>query len=292
MSGVDAMRILPMSQDAITVRLDRVRRRISRAFLIALSVMALPGLLASLSRIGDIGFQPVMGLHITMALLTWGMLLFLRRVPYAVQAGYLVLFMLLIGLGGVYQFGLMAAGTVFLVASPPLATLLLGARAGLVALAVVLLGGALIALPFVQGSRTPGVDTASYLVLYSSWLTAIISWALVSVVLSAALHVFNRRLIESVEEVVQSQQALQEKNRLLEQLLEEREQALAEVKTLRGIIPICSYCHSIRSDEGAWGGLEAYIAQHSDAVFSHGICPNCVGAARKDAGLPPEDGDG
>ncbi len=48
-----------------------------------------------------------------------------------------------------------------------------------------------------------------------------------------------------------------------------------EIKTLEGIIPICSYCKNIRDDEGSWERLEAYIDTHSNAQFSHGICPDC-----------------
>lgn len=70
-------------------------------------------------------------------------------------------------------------------------------------------------------------------------------------------------------------QSLQEKNAKLIQ-------AINEVKTLRGIIPICSYCHEIRNDEGAWNRLEAYISHHSEAQFSHGICPNCTLKAKND----------
>jgi hemerythrin-like metal-binding protein len=51
---------------------------------------------------------------------------------------------------------------------------------------------------------------------------------------------------------------------------------LEEIKTLRGIIPICSYCHSIRDDSGAWSMLESYISKHSEAQFSHGVCPKCL----------------
>ncbi len=51
--------------------------------------------------------------------------------------------------------------------------------------------------------------------------------------------------------------------------------SLEEVKTLRGIIPICSYCKKIRDDKGIWNQLEAYIRSHSDAEFSHGACPEC-----------------
>lgn len=53
------------------------------------------------------------------------------------------------------------------------------------------------------------------------------------------------------------------------------ERALAEIQTLRGIIPICGYCKKIRDDEGVWNQLEAYIHTHSDAQLSHGICPEC-----------------
>lgn len=53
------------------------------------------------------------------------------------------------------------------------------------------------------------------------------------------------------------------------------ERALFEIKTLKGIIPICANCKNIRTDEGHWRQLEAYIRDHSDADFTHGICPEC-----------------
>jgi PAS domain S-box-containing protein len=48
-----------------------------------------------------------------------------------------------------------------------------------------------------------------------------------------------------------------------------------QIKQLKGIIPICSYCKKIRSDEESWQQIDAYISEHYDAQFSHGICPNC-----------------
>lgn len=53
------------------------------------------------------------------------------------------------------------------------------------------------------------------------------------------------------------------------------EKALAEVRTLRGILPICMYCHKIRTDQESWQRLEQYLGQHTEAEFSHGICPDC-----------------
>lgn len=70
-------------------------------------------------------------------------------------------------------------------------------------------------------------------------------------------------------------------------LIAELKKALEEVKTLRGIIPICSYCKQIRDDQGMWKKLEAYIHEHSEAHFSHGICPDCY--AKQMEELPKED---
>lgn len=61
-----------------------------------------------------------------------------------------------------------------------------------------------------------------------------------------------------------------------EALVNELEKALEQVKTLQGLIPICSSCHKIRDDNGFWQRLEEYIEAHSDAEFSHGICPDCM----------------
>ena len=57
---------------------------------------------------------------------------------------------------------------------------------------------------------------------------------------------------------------------------EELEASLARVKCLEGIIPICMHCKSIRSDDASWQQLESYFSAHSDALFSHGICPDCL----------------
>ena len=70
-------------------------------------------------------------------------------------------------------------------------------------------------------------------------------------------------------EAVRAQAALQQRNATLQR-------ALAEIRQLRGILPICAHCKKIRDDQGYWHQLEAYIRDHSEADFSHGICPECL----------------
>lgn len=72
-------------------------------------------------------------------------------------------------------------------------------------------------------------------------------------------HLTNRKL----------QRALQEK-------IEQLEEAMAQVKILRGLLPICANCKKIRDDGGYWQQVEVYIRDHSEAEFSHGICPDCI----------------
>ena len=78
------------------------------------------------------------------------------------------------------------------------------------------------------------------------------------------------------------QQALTEK----ESLIHELQEALAKVKTLSGLVPICAWCKKIRDDQGFWRQVEVFVQSHSDAVFTHGVCPECRSKfARQPAGL-------
>jgi DNA-binding response OmpR family regulator len=77
-------------------------------------------------------------------------------------------------------------------------------------------------------------------------------------------------------DLLRSKEELERKNRDLERLLAENRKALSEIKTLRGILPICSSCKKIRDDEGYWTQIETYIQTHSQAEFSHGLCLDCV----------------
>jgi len=61
-----------------------------------------------------------------------------------------------------------------------------------------------------------------------------------------------------------------------EKLIQELNKALKDVKTLGGLIPICSSCKKIRDDKGYWNLLESYFEQHSTALFSHSLCPGCM----------------
>jgi PAS domain S-box-containing protein len=79
-------------------------------------------------------------------------------------------------------------------------------------------------------------------------------------------------VIYSVARDVTAQKEAEEER---ERLVRELQAALAEVKTLQQILPLCSYCRKIRDDEDYWHSVESYVAKRTGARFSHGICPEC-----------------
>jgi len=73
-------------------------------------------------------------------------------------------------------------------------------------------------------------------------------------------------------EVNERRRAQKERERLIAEL----QDALANIKVLRGLLPICSHCKKIRDDNGAWQVVEVFVREHSEADFSHSICPECL----------------
>ena len=91
------------------------------------------------------------------------------------------------------------------------------------------------------------------------------------------------RMIDNLKEITASrdefEREISERKRAEEErekLISELEVALYKVKTLSGMRPICASCKKIRDDKGYWNQIEAYIGDHSEAQFSHGICPDCA----------------
>ena len=82
----------------------------------------------------------------------------------------------------------------------------------------------------------------------------------------------NAELRSTIEITLIKHRAARERDALIERL----EKALQEIKTLRGLLPICASCKRIRNDQNEWQPIEDYIKSHSEADFSHGICPVCA----------------
>ena len=91
---------------------------------------------------------------------------------------------------------------------------------------------------------------------------------------------FLKNLAELIIEMGASHKELLEISEELEQRVQKRtahlQKALDEIKTLRGILPLCSFCKKVRNDDGYWEQVDIYIHKYSQADISHSICPECL----------------
>jgi len=93
----------------------------------------------------------------------------------------------------------------------------------------------------------------------------------------AFISLWNAAIVLSFFVVVAS--LVTNRRRLEEEQEAKLQKAVASVKTLRGLVPVCAWCKKIRDDRGYWNEVEAYVAAHSEADFTHGICPDCAAKA-------------
>ena len=112
------------------------------------------------------------------------------------------------------------------------------------------------------------IHTTLFPILFRSGLATLLG-------LSCGVLIFVTLRVLPLRAVAQAEKSLRKNEAELTEKVALLEAALAKVKQLEGIIPICMYCKKIRDDQESWQQLEGYISEHSEALFSHGICPEC-----------------
>jgi hypothetical protein len=100
-------------------------------------------------------------------------------------------------------------------------------------------------------------------------------WSLRVEILATISIILLFALIDNLFKLVHSRRTIKKHRDALIERNAELEEALSKIKVLEGIIPVCMYCKQVQNDEQSWQQMESYISQHSEAQFSHGICPAC-----------------
>jgi hypothetical protein len=143
--------------------------------------------------------------------------------------------------------------------------------------AVMALYGAVLLLEYLQVSRPFNPKYEIFLfVLFGILLTWFATFGGFVSDLRRRLGIQNREMKKAKEKIEMEMEERLKAEREKERVIEELKGALSQVKTLKGLLPICANCKRIRDDKGYWNQIEAYISTHSDAEFSHGICPECA----------------
>jgi Cache domain len=116
--------------------------------------------------------------------------------------------------------------------------------------------------------------------VFASWRSEAFAnggfFGLFAMTVCIGLYLSQKRRDSNYSAMIHADQALRQQNALLTRQKEELETTLSRVKRLEGMISICIYCKNIRTETNVWQKLEQYIGENADAVFSHGVCPECL----------------
>ena len=208
-----------------------VRNRLVNATLVVLVIMGLPALIASLTRVVNIGWQPVLFLHIGAFFVVVGTTLFHRRLSFLIRAGIVITLLWLLGCGGLLTWGLIGAGVFFLINSSILATLFFGIRTGVLMLAASLMVMGFVGAGVHLGKLSVDFDLNVYAIAPSSWITSMLGAGTFTAIILASLMKFYDSLAYSIQILQQRTLELQQTNNKLTQEIRERkrtEEALQE----------------------------------------------------------------
>lgn len=141
---------------------------------------------------------------------------------------------------------------------------------------MICIGAAAARLFFLSLNAGKGTEAISFGILRRMLREAAFFLGLYASVFMSSVFVFSSTLGNKVEhhlrDIAERQRAQEEREKLIAELQE----ALSKVKQLSGLLPICAGCKKIRDDRGYWNQIEHYLRAHSEAEFSHGLCPDCM----------------
>jgi len=253
-----------------------IRRRFLESISVLLLLLVAIALPISLSRIPQTGLHPNHFTHIFISLLI--LLIFLTRKRLSdgwISFSILFLFSVL-SISGFIQYGLASAGFYFAAAAIFITSMTMGLRAGIICAVLYGLAISVIAYLWIAGFLVFPGQVDRYIVLPTVWATLGIAFLITTCILYSSAAVFYKSLSELVDTIDSQRLKIEERTAELARTNRELEEALRDIKTLSGLLPICSNCKKVRDDSGYWQQLDHYLQSHSQAKFTHSFCPDCI----------------
>jgi hypothetical protein len=242
-------------------------RLLEQIWHVLLAVSLIAGLF-SIQRFRYTGWLPVYNLHLLIMVAYSFCWFYRRRFSFNTRVGIILLMFYLVGIGGLFSFGLIGAGIWWLILCTLIANMFYSLRTGMIH-AGICLGIILVAAyTIINGYIVVPFDANNYITQPSTWLTLMVGCVALSMLIISAVVIYQRAILGLLQEVENSK-----KQKI--KLLAKQQLALDEIKALQSIIPICSNCRKVRDDEGFWENVEAYMHRRADIHFSHGLCPDC-----------------
>ena len=205
-----------------------IRSVIVDNFLLVFSVLAIPALIASISRAASIGWKPIMEVHIALVCLSWFFYLRRKHFPLVYKATFIISVFLVIGFGGLFQFGLISGAIILIITAPLLAVLFFNDRVGYSIFSVNLIFVAFIGFLTVKGYLTHDFDLEFYSTSASAWITLLFATLLFGGSLTVSMSVFIKYLLNVLDVARKGEAELKKHKAELENIIYEKTKELKQ----------------------------------------------------------------
>lgn len=248
---------------------ELLRDELINKILVVSAAVTVPAVISAQFRAFNIGwaFRDILQLFAAASILF--LMLFRRNLKASKKALFLIILYTFGGFSGFYTLG-MLGGTIFLFPTAVVVmAIFYSIRATLIYIAFSLLLCGVIAIGFCTGIVKLKYSAELLTTSYLHWFVYIICIVFFFAVTYVTIHNYRGTMGTLIKEIRRHRDELVKTN---EELLT----ASKNVKILTGLLPICSFCKKIRNDKGYWSQIELYIKEHSDAEFTHCLCPDCM----------------
>lgn len=263
------------------------RERILTALLRFTSLLALFGIASVLENLIGKGRWDLLGFYLAMAAVVW-IFSFFRTIPYRVRCFFFLTMVYTLAVVDLSFFGIAEDWRLYLFSFAVLMTIFFGWKAGIIAVLMgeltfmviawqISVGHIVITASLMESPVPTKMDIMTFGLMFLM-ITGVVVSAVAAVMREFEIAWHRERhamgLVQKERDhlelrVIQRTKELQDKNVCLQTALE-------DIKTLKGMFPICAQCKKIRDDKGFWKQIESYLGEHTEAEFSHGICPECA----------------
>ncbi|RJP76506.1 MAG: hypothetical protein C4522_18145 [Desulfobacteraceae bacterium] len=239
-----------------------IQERLLDKSILIFGIIAVPTLLTSLVLVFDLGWQPAFTVNSIAALLIILFAVFRKTISYPIKTMFLVAVYFIIAVSSSLNFGLNGFLLEFLMLSVFVGVVFCGKKQAIWIYAIGTATIAAIGFLHVKGIVPLIPDDEIYIRNISTWVAVLTTFMFITGLVILIGGEIGHFLSEKISELQAVNQELRSANQ--------------EIKTLQGILPICSNCKKIRDSSGYWNQVESYFEKNTNAKFSHGLCEECL----------------
>ncbi len=239
----------------------QVRTEVLNKLVLLVGIVAVPVVAFSVHRVLQIGWKPVFFIHLIFVPIAILAAIFRESIRYQVKVIYLLSIFYLTSVLAYINFPMTGHGLEFQLLFVLIAVVFMGRKNAIIMIAITAITVTSIGVLSVLEILDPVADRGAWATPVSMWINTISAFSMLMVIVVVTIASIGRILNEKLIEIGTANDRLK--------------LASKEIKTLRGIVPICASCKNIRDDDGYWHRVDVYVRDHTDAEFSHGICPEC-----------------